>query len=582
MINATINGIQVQVEPGTSILQAAHLAQVKIPTLCYHPDLPPTAACGICVVKVKGAANMVRACTMPVSEGMEITTQDAEIVSVRRAILEMILSAHPNECLTCLRNGECELQKLAEDFGIFRSKLPKLVPDIAKDVSTKSIVLDPRKCIRCGRCTQVCQNMQNVWALSMKHRGLDAVIAPAGDIELAESPCVRCGQCSAHCPVGAIYEYNQTEEVWSALMDPDKHCIVQIAPAVRVSIGESFGFEPGTNLTGKLYAALRRMGFKEVFDTNFGADVTIMEEGSELVERLQNAGSSTIPLITTCCPAWVDFMEKFESDMIDHFSSCKSPQAIVGALTKSYYAEKMGIPAEKIYMVSIMPCTAKKFEIVRAKEMFASGHQDIDVSITTRELARMLMQAGIEFAALPEEDADSPLGQYTGAGTIFGETGGVMEAALRTAYKLITGEETDAIEFEEIHTLEGVKETSIQIGDMNLKIAVAHGLKNVEDVMRKVREARQAGEEPPWHFIEVMACPGGCIGGGGQFWGVTDEIRKKRSVGLKQDDRGSEFRRSHENPDVKKLYDEFIGKPLSEKAHKLFHTHYVPRSQYKR
>ena len=582
MITATINGVQVKVEPGTSIYKAAHQAQVKIPTLCYHPDLAPTAACGICVVKVKGAPNMVRACTTPVGEGMEIITQDPEIVQVRRSVLEMILSNHPNECLTCLRSGECELQKLAEDFGIHDSTLPKITTNRKKDESTKSIVIDPNKCIRCGRCTQVCQEMQNVWALSIEHRGLDAVIAPAGEIDLAESPCVRCGQCTAHCPVGAIYEYDETETVWKALMDPEIHCLVQIAPAVRVSIGESFGFAPGTNCTGKLYSALRRMGFNQVFDTNFGADVTIMEEASELVERLKSGGASAIPLITTCCPAWVDFMEKFDSDMIEHFSSCKSPQAIVGALSKSYYSEKTGIPAEKIFMVSIMPCTAKKFEIVRAKEMFSSGQQDIDVSLTTRELARMLKQAGIEFPSLPEEPADSPLGSYTGAATIFGETGGVMEAALRTAHFLVTGKETDALEFEELHTMEGIKETTVDVGGTKLRIAVAHGLRHVEEVIEKVRAAKEKGEDVPWHFIEVMACPGGCVGGGGQFWGVNDGIRKMRAKGLTEDDRGCALRRSHENPDVKKLYDEYIGKPLSEKAHKLFHTHYQARSQYRR
>lgn len=581
MITASINGIEISVKPGTSILKAAHHAQVRIPTLCHHPDLHPTAACGICVVKVKGAANMVRACTTPVAQGMEIITQDPEIVQVRRTVLEMILSNHPNECLTCLRSGECELQDLAEHFGIFNSNLPKIVGERKKDTSTKSIVLDGRKCIRCGRCTQVCQEMQNVWALSVEHRGLDAVVQPAGDIELAESPCVRCGQCSAHCPVGAIYEYNQTEEVWSALMDPDKHCIVQIAPAVRVSIGESFGFNPGVNLTGKLYTALRRMGFKQVFDTNFGADVTIMEEASELVHRLKS-GSAPIPLITTCCPAWVDFMEKFDSDMIEHFSSCKSPQAIVGALSKSYFAEKMGIPPEKIFMVSIMPCTAKKYEIARAKEMYSSGQQDIDVSITTRELARMLRQAGIEFGSLPDGLADSPLGKYSGAGTIFGETGGVMEAALRTAHYFITGKEIEQLEFEEIHTLDGIKEMTLDIGGTPLRIAVAHGLKHVEEVMHRVRDALANGEEVPWHFIEVMACAGGCVGGGGQFWGVNSGIRKLRAKGLKEDDRNSTIRRSHENPDVQKLYEEFIGKPLSEKAHELFHTHYQPRNQYRR
>ncbi len=581
MITATINGIPVSVEPGTSIYKAAHQAQVKIPTLCYHPDLAPTAACGICVVKIKGAANMARACTTPISQGMEITTQDPEIVAVRRAVLEMILSNHPNECLTCLRSGECELQNLARDFGIYNSNLPKIVPERKKDASTKSIVLDSRKCIHCGRCTQVCQEMQNVWALSVEHRGLNAIVQPAGDIELAESPCVRCGQCSAHCPVGAIYEYDETAPVWKALMANDMHCVVQIAPAVRVSMGESFGFPTGTNLTGKLYTALRRMGFDQIFDTNFGADVTIMEEASELVERLKG-GKAAIPLITTCCPSWVDFMEKFDADMIEHFSSCKSPQAIVGALTKSYYAEKTGIPVEKIFMVSIMPCTAKKFEIVRAKEMFSSGHQDIDVSLTTRELARMFNQAGIEFASLPDGEADSPLGQYTGAGTLFGETGGVMEAALRTAYHMMTGEESDALEFAALHTMDGIKEMSLTIKDQELRIAVAHGLKHVEEVIERVRAALEKGEEPPWHFIEVMACPGGCVGGGGQFWGVNDGVRKQRAKGLSQDDRQQKFRRSHENPSVQKLYKEYIGAPLSEKAHKLFHTHYQPRSQYRR
>jgi NADH-quinone oxidoreductase subunit G len=357
--------------------------------------------------------------------------------------------------------------------------------------------------------------------------------------------------------------------------------VVQIAPAVRVSIGESFGFPAGANLTGKLYAALRRMGFRQVFDTNFGADVTIMEEASELVSRLKS-GKAAIPLITTCCPAWVDFMEKFDNDMIAHFSSCKSPQAIVGALSKSYYAEKSGIPAEKSFMVSIMPCTAKKYEIVRAKDMFSSGHQDIDVSITTRELARMLKQAGIQFPFLPEEVADSPLGAYTGAATIFGETGGVMEAAIRTAHKLLTGEDSEKLEFEEIHGLEGIKEMTIEVGGTPLRIAVAHGLSHVQSVIGKVRTALAEGKEPPWHFIEVMACPGGCVGGGGQFWGIHDGLRKLRAKGLSNDDRGSKQRRSHENPDVKKLYDEYIGKPLGEKAHKLFHTHYEARNQYSR
>ena len=583
-VKVKINGIEVEAPAGSTILDAAELAQVNIPTLCHHPDLPPTAACGICVVKVKGMPNMIRACCTPLTPGMEVMTQDAEIVQVRRSVLELILSNHPNECLTCQRSGQCELQSLADDFGITHSRLPKRIADVPKDESTKTIVLDSRKCIRCGRCVTVCQETQDVWALCTKHRGIDAIVAPAGDIPLADSPCVRCGQCSAHCPTGAISVYNQTETVWKALMDPKKHCVVQIAPAVRVGIGESFDIAPGTNLTGQLYAALRRMGFDTVFDTNFAADVTIMEEASEFVERFAH-GKGEIPLITTCCPAWVDYMEKFESDMIGHFSSAKSPQAMLGALTKSYYAEKMGIDPVNIFMVSVMPCTAKKYEIRRAKDMFASGHPDIDVSITTRELARMFRQSGIEFAELPAEEADSPLGQYTGAGTIFGLTGGVMSAALRTAYHLVTKKELpdNALDFEPLHTLEGVKTLKVDIEGTEVRVAVAHGLRHVSEVMDLVRQAKLAGKEPPFHFIEVMACAGGCVGGGGQFWGVTDKIRKQRAAGLVEEDKTKcKFRRSHENPDVQKLYADYIGAPLSEKAHKLFHTSYIARKQYKR
>lgn len=581
MIRAKINGILVTVPEGSSILEAAKKVQIKIPTLCKHPDLDATAGCGLCIVKLKGSPKMLRACCTPIEENMDITTHDPEIVEVRRTVLELILSKHPNECLSCGRNNNCELQKLAADFGITRDSFPQFLAEIPADDSTKSIVLEPSKCIHCGRCVQVCQEVQNVWALSFLERGFDTRISPAGDIRLSESPCVRCGQCSAHCPTGAIFEYDQTQTVWKALQDQEKYCIVQIAPAVRVAVGEAFGFKPGTNLTGKLYAALRRMGFRAVFDTNFAADVTIVEEANEFVERFAN-NKGPLPLITSCCPAWVDFMEKFHSDMIPHFSSCKSPQAMLGALSKTYYAKKVKLDPAKIFMLSIMPCTAKKFEITRSAEMFASGLQDIDVSITTRELSRMIKQAGIDFSDLPDEEPDHILGEYTGAGTIFGVTGGVMEAALRTAYDLVTGGKLKNVEFENVRGLQGVKEGTVDVGPHVVKVAVAHGLKNVEYVLDKVRKAKEQGAELPYHFIEVMACPGGCVGGGGQPYGVTDSLRISRGEGLYEDDREHTIRYSHENPHLKKLYSEYLGKPLSHKCHELFHTTYKARPEYKK
>lgn len=582
-ISVKINGRTVKAKKGQTILEAAHEANIKIPSLCKHPDLPAAAGCGICVVKVKKSNNLVRACAMPVSEGMEITTHDPELMSIRRTVLELILSAHPNECLTCGRNGTCELQKLAEDFGIRRQDLPELVPDLPKDDSTKTIVLEPRKCVKCGRCLEVCQDKQNVWALCMLERGLSTRISPAGEITLAESPCVRCGQCSAHCPVGAIYEYDETMKVWDALKNPDIYKVVQIAPAVRVSLGEAFGFKPGTDVSGQIYHALRMMGFNAVFDTNFGADVTIMEEATELAERLSGKHGA-LPLITTCCPAWVDFMEKFHSDMIEHFSSCKSPHAIVGALTKTYYADKVKVDPAKIFMLSIMPCTAKKHEVVRGKSMFSSGHQDVDVSITTREFVRMIRQSGIELAKLDSKSVpDSPLGEYSGAGLIFGASGGVMEAALRTASKLITGKDNDdTLEFEPVRGLAGVKTASITIGDKTLRIAAAQGLSEVEKVLNEVRKAKEEDREIPYHFIEVMACPGGCVGGGGQAWKISDKIRAARIEGLYKTERTLPKRRSHDNPSVQKVYAEFLGAPLSEKAEELLHTSYKPRPQYKR
>ncbi|MFP4441858.1 MAG: NADH-dependent [FeFe] hydrogenase, group A6 [Spirochaetia bacterium] len=581
MVNIKINGLQAQVEEGITVLEAAKKVNVNIPTLCYHPDLPSWAACGICVVKMEGTPKMLRACTTPVAEGLNIITHDPEIVEVRRTVLELILSNHPNDCLQCPRNGNCELQKLAGDFGIREVPFKQDLKDIPADDSTPSIVLNPEKCILCGRCARVCQQMQDVWALEFIGRGDETRIAPAADVALNESPCIKCGQCSAHCPVGAIYEKDDTAKVWEALNDPDKHCVVQIAPAVRVAIGEAFGAEPGTIMTGKAYAGLRRLGFDAVFDTNFTADLTIMEEGSELVERLLH-GKGEVPLITSCCPSWVDYMEKYYPDMIPNFSTAKSPQMMMAALTKTFYAKKMGIDPKNVFSVSVMPCTSKKYEITRGTDMFSSGFQDLDVSITTREFSRMMKSAGIDFMNLPEEESDNPLGLYSGAGTIFGATGGVMEAAVRTAHYLLTDKELESVDLEAVRGLEGVKEGSVNIGGTEVRVAVAHSMTNIEAVLEKVRHAKRTGGETPYHFIEVMACRGGCIAGGGQPYNSTDEIREKRIAGIYQDDKKSAIRCSHHNPAVQELYKEFLGKPLSEESHKLLHTHYTPRPVYSR
>lgn len=581
MIQIKINDIAIEVPKGTTILEAAKRAQVNIPKLCNHPDLPPTAACGLCIVKIKNNPKMIRACATKVEPGMEVITHDPELYQVRRTVLELILSNHPNDCLRCPRNGNCELQKLAEDFGIREVPFANMIVEHPVDDSSPALTINPAKCVKCGRCVEVCQVMQNVWALEFIGRGYNMRIAPAADVKLIDSPCVKCGQCTAHCPVGALYEKDETPAVWEALQDPKKHKVVQIAPAVRVAVGEAFGLEPGTILTKKIYSVLKRLGFDAVFDTNFGADLTIMEEGSEFVERFVNK-KGPLPLITTCCPGWVDYLEKYYPDMIPHFSSAKSPHEMVGALSKTYYAEKKGLKACDIYGVSIMPCTAKKYEITRTEEMNASGCQDVDVVLTTREFTRMIKSSGIDFLNLPDMDADNMLGDYTGAGVIFGATGGVMEAALRTAYYLITGKDLGKVDFEETRGLEGIKKATIDINGTKVNIAVAHGLANVQYVMEEVKSALAAGKEPPYHFIEVMACRGGCVGGGGQPYGATDEIRAKRAKGIYEDDKQSELRCSHHNPMVQQLYKEYLGKPLSEKSHKLLHTHYHERPLYNR
>ncbi len=582
-VTASINGREVTVPAGTSILDAARQVQVNIPTLCKHPDLLPTAACGLCIVKVAGNRKLPRACATALEPGMDITTHDSELTEVRRSTLELILSNHPNACLTCGRNNHCELQTLAADFGIRQDYIPRYVRKLDPDCSTGSIVLDFEKCIKCGRCVQVCQQMQNVWALSLLERGIHTRMAPAGDISLADSPCIRCGQCSAHCPTGAIIEKDEIASVWTALRDESKFCTVQIAPSVRVALGEAFGYPPGTDLTGKIYSVLRRLGFRAVFDTNFSADLTIIEEASEFVARFAH-GTGELPLITSCCPAWVDYMEKYFDDLIPNFSTAKSPQQMLGALAKTYYAEKSGIDPATMYQVSIMPCTAKKYELQRTDEMRASGYSDVDVCLTTRELARMIKQSGIAFHELPDGEADSILGTYSGSGLIFGNTGGVMEAALRTAYFKVTGKnlEKAAIDIQPVRGLQGIKTAAIDVADTEVRVAVAHGLANVEKLLLEVRAARAAKEPPPYHFIEVMACPGGCIGGGGQPYGVSDEVRRQRMEGLLAGDKSMKLRFSHENPEIVRLYDEYLGEPLHGRAHELLHTRYQARPSYRR
>ena len=580
-VHMKINGQPVEIEAGSNILAAAKKANVNIPTLCYHPDLPAWAACGLCVVKQENSPKLLRACAAPVQENLNIITHDAELYQIRKTVIEMILSTHPNDCLMCARNGTCELQRFACEFGVRRQPYEVRIVDLPKDTSTTSIVLDPSKCIKCGRCVQVCQELQGVYALEFIGRGDHTVISPAANLPLNDSPCIKCGQCSAHCPVGAIYEKDEIGDFVRAVGNPNNHVVTQIAPAVRVALGEAFNLPAGTITTGKIYAALRRLGVAKVFDTNFAADLTIMEEGTELVKRL-TTGKGAIPQITSCCPAWTDYMEKYYPDMIPHFSTAKSPMMMQGAITKTYYAEKAGIDPSTIYSVAIMPCTAKKFEIGRDENMYASGFKDVDLVLTTREFARLIKASGIDFNSLEDEEADSPIGAYAGAGTIFGNTGGVMEAAIRTAYVLMTGEELEDVNINAVRGMEGVRSGVVDVKGTKLKVAIAHGMANVSTLLEEIRAAKEAGTEPPYHFIEVMACRGGCVSGGGQPYASTDEIRAKRIAGLYADDERSTIRCSHQNPEIQQIYAEYLGAPLSEKSHHLLHTTYTSRPVYKK
>jgi NADH-quinone oxidoreductase subunit G len=575
MIKGKINNVDVEVPEGTTILWAAKKANFNIPTLCNHPDLVPGGQCGVCVVEIDGIPGLKRACMTPLGEGWKVHTHTPRLMAARRQLVELILSNHDTDCLTCIKNNSCELQTLAATLGIGSVEWPKLEEKLPIDRSSVSIVRDPNKCILCGRCIQVCSDVQTVNALAVNHRGYDTWISTAFDAGLGNSVCINCGQCVVHCPVGALYENSQVEKVWEAIHNPDKFVVVQEAPAVRAMLGEEFGMKPGSLVTHKMYAALRRLGFDAILDTNFSADLTIIEEGTELVSRLK-AGKN-LPLITSCSPGWIKFMETFFHDMIPHMSTAKSPQQMFGALAKTYYAEQRSIPPEKIVSVSIMPCTAKKFECQRP-EMYASGYQDVDYVLTTREIGRMMREAGINLTEMPDEDADGILGEYTGAATIFGATGGVMEAALRSAFFLVTGRELENLDITPVRGLKGIKEAEVDIDGTKIKVAVAHSAGQARKLMEKVQDQLARDGKCEYQFIEVMACPGGCVGGGGQSWGSNMAKRARRGEALYAEDKSLPIRRSHQNPSIAAVYEKFLGQPNGEKSHKLLHTHYFKRN----
>jgi NADH-quinone oxidoreductase subunit G/NADP-reducing hydrogenase subunit HndD len=569
MISLTIDNVTVSVPNGTTILEAAKEAGAQIPSLCYLKDINVIGACRICMVEVKGCKSLMAACSTPALEGMTVRTTTPEVVQARRNVLELILSDHPKECLTCIRNETCELRALAESFGMRDLRFEGGRIESPIDESSPGIRRDPRKCVLCRRCEAVCSQVQSVHALTAQNRGFRTIVAPAYNERLGDMECVQCGQCSLVCPTGAIYEADETHAVWQALADRKKHVIVQTAPAVRVQMGELVGAGPGTIVTGQLVAGLRRLGFDKIFDTDFAADLTILEEGHELLHRLTNEG--VLPMITSCSPGWVKFAEHFYPDLLDHLSTCKSPQQMFGALAKTYYAEKSGINPENIFVVSIMPCTAKKFEAQRP-EMRSSGFRDVDVVLTSRELGRMFRQAGLDITKLEAEPYDAPLGISTGAGEIFGATGGVMEAALRTVAEVVSGKSLDAIDYSECRGLDGVKEATVDLGKQKVKVAITNGLANARTVLDKIR----AGEGD-WQFIEIMCCPGGCIGGGGSPIPTDKEVRLKRIAAVYQEDQNMPLRKSHENPAVRQLYDDFLAEPLGHRSHELLHTHYTAR-----
>ncbi len=576
MVNLKINGMPLSVPAGSTILEAARFAGIHIPTLCYLKEINEIGACRICVVEVKGARSLVASCVYPVNEGMEVYTNTPKVRNSRKITLELILSTHERRCLSCVRSTNCELQKLCQEYGVDETGFEGERPSTTTDESTDYLVRDNSKCILCRRCVAACQ-AQAIGVIGANNRGFDSEIGCAFGLQLDQVACVGCGQCIVNCPTGALREKDDTDRVFEALADPSKHVVVQTAPAIRATLGESFGMPIGTNVKGKMVAALRRLGFDKVFDTDFGADLTIMEEATEFLDRVKNGG--VLPMITSCSPGWIKYCEHYYPEMLPHLSSCKSPQQMTGAVIKTWYAEKHDIDPKDIVCVSIMPCTAKKFEVGRDGES-AAGVPDVDYALTTRELARMINRAHLSFAELPDEEFDPALDVTTGAAAIFGATGGVMEAALRTAADVLEGKALDSVDYNEVRGTQGIKEATYHVGGMDVKVAVASGLANAKEVLEKVKSG-----EADYQFIEIMCCPGGCVNGGGQpiqpasVRNFTD-LRAIRAKALYEEDLNLPLRKSHESPVVKMIYDDYFGEPGSHKAHEILHTHYVERKKY--
>jgi len=570
MVKLTINNRQIEAAAGTSILDAAQAAGEKIPTLCHLKGVFPSGACRMCVVECKGKPALVPSCAFPVEEGMEVQTRSPRVINARRTIIQLLLASHPFDCLTCPKNGYCELQSLSSEYGVDRMPFKGKTRHHYTDFSSPSIIREPDKCILCGRCVRICEEIQGVAAIDFTRRGFDTMVLPPFEMDLSETTCVNCGQCTLACPTGALHEVRAVERVIQTLQEGKKYLVAQAAPAIRVSLGDFFGLPPGANVTGKVAAALRRIGFRQVFDTDFAADLTIMEEGTELVQRIKK--NEKLPLFTSCCPAWVKYAEHYYPELLPNISTCKSPQEMMGATIKSYLAKKQNIDPKDIFVVSVMPCTAKKFEAQRPELSSESGVADVDAVITTRQLNRMMQIFGIEFASLPEEDFDRPFGEATGSGDIFAASGGVMESALRTAYHLLTGKDLEKVDFEDVRGMTGVKEAKIDVGGRTIRLAVANRLANARQIAERVKQG-----DSPWDFIEVMACPGGCAGGGGQLFGYDPERVEKRIKAIYAMEKKRTVRMSYKNPAIKAVYEEYFEAPGSHTAHELLHTEYEQR-----